>query len=124
MPYDDAAQALFQVPHGEFVAERKRLANELKAAGDKLGASRISRLQRPPVTAWAVNQLYWHARDAVDALFELAARLRAGDLSATTAHREALAKLRNRAAAMLSDAGHGANEATLRRIALTLSAVA
>lgn len=124
MSYDDAARALFQVPHGEFVAERKRLAAELKAAGDKLGASRISRLQRPPVTAWAVNQLYWHARDAVDAFFELAARLRAGDLSATAAHREALAKLRSRAAAMLGDAGHGANEATLRRIALTLSAVA
>jgi chemotaxis protein histidine kinase CheA len=124
MSYDDAARALFQVPHGDFVAERKRLAADLKAAGDKLGASRISRLQRPPVTAWAVNQLYWHARDAVDTLFELAARLRNGDLSATTAHREALAKLRSRAAAMLADAGHGANEATLRRIALTLSAVA
>ncbi|MGE0395221.1 MAG: hypothetical protein AB7T06_00740 [Kofleriaceae bacterium] len=124
MSYDEAAAALFQVPHGEFVAERKRLAAELKAAGDKMAASRLSRLQRPPVTAWAVNQLYWHARDAVDALFELAARLRAGDLSATTAHREALAKLRKRAEAMLSDAGHGTNEATLRRIALTLSAVA
>ena len=124
MPYDDAARALFQVPHGEFVAERKRLAAELKAAGDKLAASRISRLQRPPITAWAVNQLYWHARDAVDTLFALATRLRDGDLSATTAHRDALAKLRNRAAAMLSDAGHGANEATLRRIALTLSALA
>jgi hypothetical protein len=123
MSYDDAARALFQVPHGEFVPERKRLADELKKAGDKMAASRISRLQRPPVTAWAVNQLYWHARDAVDDLFALAARLRNGDLSASSAHREALAKLRNRAAAMLSDAGHGANEATLRRIALTLSAV-
>ncbi|MFN0250688.1 MAG: hypothetical protein ACKV2T_27660 [Kofleriaceae bacterium] len=124
MSYDDAARALFQVPHGQFVAERKRLVTELRAAGDKLAASRISRLQRPPVTAWVVNQLYWHARDAVDELFALAARLRNGDLSASTAHREAVAKLRNRAAAMLSDAGHGANEATLRRIALTLSAVA
>src|SRR5205085_6434228 len=39
-------------------------------------------------------------------------------------HRDALAKLRSRAAAMLSDAGHPATESTLRRVTQTLSAIA
>ena len=28
----------------------------------------LAKLGRPPVSAWAVNQLYWHARDAFDRL--------------------------------------------------------
>lgn len=124
MPFDDAARALYQVPLANFVEERKRLAAELKAAGSKLDAQRLVKLARPPVTVWAVNQLYWHARDPVDGLFAAAEHLRAGDLSATTAHRDALAQLRQRATSILDEAGHAANEATLRRIALTLSALA
>jgi len=38
MRYDDAVASLFQVPLDQFVTERKRLAAELKAAGDKPGA--------------------------------------------------------------------------------------
>jgi hypothetical protein len=73
---------------------------------------------------WAVNQLWWQARDAFDELFATAERLRDGDLGGTAAHREALAALRARASTLLSEAGHGAAEATLRRITTTLSAVA
>ena len=124
MDYVQAVVALYQAPHGEFVAERKRLAAELKTAGDRDGAKTLAKLGRPPISAWAVNQLYWHARDAFDRLMATAAQLREGDLSASPAHREALAKLRQRAAAMLADAGHNANEATLRRTAQTLSAIA
>ena len=32
-PYDAALEALFRAPHGEFVAERSRLAAELTKAG-------------------------------------------------------------------------------------------
>lgn len=122
--YDAAVAALYQAPHAAFVDERKRLAAELKAAGDKDGAARLAKLGRPPISAWAVNQLWWHARDAFDALLAAAARLRDGDLGATGAHRDALAKLRARATAMLADAGHGTTESTLRRVTQTLSAVA
>jgi len=124
MRYDDAVASLFQVPLDQFVTERKRLAGELKAAGDKDGATRLAKLARPPTSAWAVNQLWWHARAAVEALFETARRLRDGKLEAAAAHREALAKLRIQAMNILTDAGHGATEATLRRVALTLSALA
>jgi len=122
--YDEAVVALYQAPHDAFVAERKRLAAELKARGDAAGAARLAKLGRPTISAWAVNQLYWHAREPFDALFETAEQLRTGDLGATNAHRELLAKLRARAAKLLGAAGHGASEATLRRVTTTLSALA
>ena len=122
--YDDAVTELHQVPHDAFVSERKRLAGELKAAGDKAGAARLAKLPRPPVSAWVVNQLWWHARDAFEAMLASAARLRGGDLGATGAHREAMGKLRARAAAILADAGHAGSEAILRRVTTTLAAIA
>jgi hypothetical protein len=122
--YEQAVSALYQGPLESFVAERKRLAAELKGAGDKDGANRLSKLARPPISAWVVNQLYWRERDSFDELLASAAELRQGDLTATSAHREALATLRHRAAALLTEAGHGATEATLRKVTTTLSALA
>ena len=124
MRYDDAVASLYQVPIDRFVAERKRLAGELKAAGDKDGAARLAKLARPPISAWVVDQLWWQARDAFDALFDTAQRLRDGKLDAMAAHRDAIAKLRAEAAKILTSAEHTANEATLRRVTQTLSALA
>jgi hypothetical protein len=124
MHYEDAVEALFQAPHEQFVAERKRLSGELKAAGDKDGAARLAKLARPPISAWVVDQLWWRARDAFEALFDTAERVRRGDLGASAAHRDALAKLRAQAVQILSDAQHGTSEATLRRVTQTLSALA
>jgi hypothetical protein len=53
-----------------------------------------------------------------------AERLRDADLSATAAHRKALGSLRERAASLLSGAGHAATEASLRRVTTTLAALA
>jgi len=124
MRYDDAVASLFQVPLDQFVTERKRLAGELKAAGDKTGAAKLGKLARPPISAWVVDQLWWHTRAAFEALFETARRLRNGERDATAAHRDALTKLRVQATKILTEAGHGATEATLRRVTLTLSALA
>jgi hypothetical protein len=124
MRYDDAVASLFQVPLDRFVTERKRLAGELKAAGDKPGAAKLAKLARPPISAWVVDQLWWRHRAAFDALLETAQRLRDGKLDAMAAHREAIAKLRAHAAHVLADAEHGATEATLRRVTQTLSALA
>jgi hypothetical protein len=122
--YDDAVNELFRAPHAEFVTERKRLAAELKAAGDKAGSTKLGKVNRPPISAWAVNQLWNQERDAFDKLLETAERLRDGDLGGTAAHREALSALRGKAAAILTAADHSATEATLRRIQTTLSAIA
>jgi hypothetical protein len=121
--YEDALQELYQAPLTQFVAERKRLATELKS-GDAAGAKRLLARKRPTVSAWVVNQLYWHARDAFDEMLATAEQLRKGHLKASASHREAIAKLRKRAATILEDSGHAATEATLRRVTTTLSALA
>ncbi len=123
MAYDDALQELYQVPLAQFVAERKRLAGELKASGDAAGARQLLERKRPTLSAWAVDQLYWHARDAFDEMLATAEQLRRGHLKASGDHRDAIAKLRQRAAAILEDAGHAATEATLRRVTTTLAAL-
>jgi hypothetical protein len=124
LTYDDAVEALYQAPHDRFVAERKRLASELKGGGDGAAAARLAKLARPTISAWAVNQLWWRAQAAFAELLDSAERLRKGDLAASREHREALTKLRARAAAVLGDAGHAASAATLRRVTTTLSALA
>jgi hypothetical protein len=121
---DDAVSILYQAPFGDFVAERKRLANERKAAGAKDAAARIAKLPRPPISAWAVNQLWWRERERFDVLLKAAAQVKLGDREAARAHRDALASLREQAARILQDAGNAATEATLRRVATTLSAIA
>jgi hypothetical protein len=122
--YREALQALSRAPLANFVAERKRLATGLRAAGDEDAAKQLAQRRRPTASAWTVNQLYWHARGSFDALLAAAAQLRKGDLSQTTAYREALSELRKRADAVLRDAGHAATAATLRRVMGTLAAVA
>jgi hypothetical protein len=122
--YDEAVAELYRSPHDAFVAERQRLARELKAAGDKPGAARLLKLGRPTLSAWAVNQLWWQARESFEQLLAAAARLRAGDQAGATDRRDAVAALKARAAALLVEGGHAVNEATLRRVTTTLSALA
>ncbi len=124
MRYEDAVETLFQAPHEQFVAERKRLAGELKAAGDKAGAAQLAKLTRPTISAWVVDQLWWRERGVFDALFESAERVRRGDPGANAAHREVLAQLRAQAAQILALAQHSASETTLRRVTQTLAALA
>lgn len=122
--YRHALDALYKAPLADFIAERTRLAGELRAAGDRDGAGQLARRRRPTTSAWTVNQLYWKAREAFDALLAAAARIRKGDLSETRAYRDALGELRKRAATVLQEAAHAPTEATLRRVMGTLAAVA
>jgi hypothetical protein len=122
--YDEGVAQLFQVPHAEFVAARKRIAGELKTGGDKQAAARLAKLGRPPISAWAVNQLYWKERESFDALLESAERMKKGERASQAEYREATARLRAKAAEVMEAGGHAANEATLRRVTATLSAIA
>jgi hypothetical protein len=124
MTYDEAISALYRAPHGEFVAERKRLSAELVKAGDKTSAGVLAKHNRPSVSAWVVNQLWWRDAAALESLFASGARVRDGDLGAAAAHRQATANLVSKAAAILEEAGHSASEATLRKVSATLSALA
>ena len=72
MPKLDAElDRLFQLPLNEFTPERNALA---KRAGSEGGG--IKALTKPPVAAWAVNQLFFKDRDRYDALVEAANELR------------------------------------------------
>ncbi len=124
MKYEEALGQLFRAPHANFVTERKRLAAEIKNGGDKDGAARLAKLGRPPISAWAVNQLWWNARAPFDEMLSTAKKVREGDLGAMQDHRAALAKLRERATEILTAAGNAAADATIRRIQMTLSAIA
>jgi hypothetical protein len=121
---DQTIDVLYGAPFKGFVAERKRLAGERKAAGDAAGAKAIAALPRPTVAAWAVNQLWRHDKAGIEALIGAAQRLRAGDHEASAAHRQALDDLRRRAGELLRQDGHAAGEATLRQVTSTLQAIA
>lgn len=122
--YEQGLAQLFQASQESFVAERKRIAAEVKASGDKAGAARLAKLGRPPISAWAVNQLWWQAQAEMEELFEEAARQRKGEPAAGNEYRRQLAALRARASEILQAGGHGANETTLRRVTMTLAALA
>jgi hypothetical protein len=122
--YQQTLQKLYQTPLEKFVAARKRLADERRAAGDPEAARRLAKLRRPTTAAWTVNQLYQRARDAFDDMLEAAARLRRGETDAVREYREAVGKLRDGAVAILKGAGRGMPDATLRRVTSTLGAIA
>lgn len=123
MTYDEAVSQLHQVSFNDFVAERKRLAAELKPT-DKDAAARLSKLPRPPVSAWAVNQLWWRERERFQQLIAAAESVKAGDRDAAKQHRQLLTELRGAATDILKGGGNAATEATLRRVQTTLAAVA
>ena len=126
--------ALFSLPLSEFVAARKTLAAKLKKSGLTDEAERVSALPKPPVTAWAVNQLYRQHRQTFDRLLEAGERLRQAQVaqlegrnadvrSLQGPRRELLSELSRLAAKLLEDHGHNPSPDTLRRINTTLEAL-
>src|SRR6516164_2029776 len=73
---ENAIDALFALPLDEFTAARNTLAARLKKEGRPGDAERVKSLQKPPVSAWAVNQLYRQHREAFDRLLEAAREFR------------------------------------------------
>jgi hypothetical protein len=135
---DAALAGLYQLPLEEFVATRDQLARRLRAAGDRDTARQVAALRRPPVSAWAANQLANAAPNGVAELLEAGAALRqaqqdalagqpgaARQLRTATAHlRAAITRLSARAETLLVRSGHAASDATLARLASTLQAAA
>jgi hypothetical protein len=120
---------LYQLPLDEFTAARNALAKESGAAGAEIRA-----LQKPPLAAWAINQVYWRGRPAFHAFNASAAALREAhtgvvsgkraDLrAASKAHEEALEAVAKAALAILRDAGQPATDATKQAILATLRAL-
>ena len=68
---------LYQLPLKAFTQERNALIARLREAGAAEAADRVKSLAKPPVSAWAVNQVYWTARRDFDELIDASDRLRA-----------------------------------------------
>lgn len=97
---ENAVDRLQAVPLEDFVAERKRLAKELRDAGDRESAATLAKLPKPTPPAWALNRLAREEPGLLGAWLEAAEALRdastrAGEVGGTAlraamaAHREA-----------------------------------
>jgi hypothetical protein len=130
---DSAIDALYAGSLGQFVEARNRLARALDERGERPGATRIKKLRKPSLSAWVVNQLWWHARDDVQTLRAAADAVRrlqqhgAGPAEQTHAarrRRACLDSLLRDAEVRLESAGHAAAPATMRKVSTTLEALA
>jgi hypothetical protein len=123
---------LFAAPLKTFVAERKRLADDLKAVGQVKEAKEVQKIQRPSVSVWIVNQLARREAPLLKVFAETTARLRGAQrpvaggqraddpTEAMAAHREALKRLRARAEEILVASGQAARPQILERVVRNL----
>jgi hypothetical protein len=133
---EQAGDDLFGLAPEAFVAARDDLARRLRRQGDPEAARQVKALRRPPLSAWAVNQLARGDEPALDRLLAAGERLRAAQQAALAggaaaelreaarAEREAVAGLVAAALARLGQVGHPATDATRSRVAATLHAAA
>src|SRR5262249_21380335 len=128
---EDDLDALFKLPLSEFIGARKTLAARLKKEGRANEADYVQALAKPSISAWTVNQLYWHYREPFDRLLATGQRFRqaqkggkVGDMrEALDARRDVLSNLSDLATKLLRDAGHNPALEMMRRIATTLEAI-
>jgi hypothetical protein len=129
---DEATDRLYGADLDAFVAERTRLARELRDAGDPTSSAQLAKLKKPTVAAWALNQLTRHRRRDVDLLLDAGHRLRQAQEGvvrgadrvsfeqAQKTERDALRRLTQEAGKLLG----GASPAVLGQISNTLRAAA
>ena len=128
MKLEDEIDVLFKLPLAEFTSARNALAVRLKKDGRSNDAERVKLLSKPPISAWAVNQLYWNHREEFEQLIAAGKRFRpaqkAADMrNSLDARRESLAELSDLATELLSDTGHSPTLDMQRRITTTLEAL-
>ena len=122
-PLDD----LYGAPLAEFTQLRNDIVKTLKSGGKKEEAAQVTKLKRPTVPAWAVNQLARREADRVERLIEIQHSLGdAGDAKTLqrlgSERRRAVTELTEAARKILSENGQSATAATLEKISSTLLA--
>jgi hypothetical protein len=136
MDLDHATDELYAADLADFVAERKRLAKELRDAGNAEDAQELAKLRKPTVAAWVLNQLARRNRREVDLLLHAGHRLReaqAGALrgkekeafdQARKTESDALRVLAREAGHLLASERGGASASVLNQVAESLRAAA
>lgn len=128
--------SLYRGPLEDFVARRTALVHELRSS-DKEAADAAGKLRKPPVSAWAIDQLAADhlalitgllaaGADAREAQRNVAAGTETGDdlRLATGRLRDAVEAATRAAIDVLTQAGHTASDETGRRIRTSLQAAA
>lgn len=121
---------LYRLPPDEFTAARNTLAKTTAGAG----AAAVKQLAKPPIAAWAVNQVYWQQRDVYEALLGASKELRqthkailsgkSGDVRAAgKAHEAAVETALKAALSLLAEHGHPATDVTRQAMVTTLRAL-
>jgi hypothetical protein len=128
--------ALYRGPLEDFVARRNALVQQLRSS-DAEAAGAVAKLRKPPVSAWAIDQLAAEELNLITQL--LAAGADAGEaqvaaaggsgsstdlLAASTRVRDRVEAAVRAATTVLDRAGHATSEETIRRIRTTLQAAA
>src|SRR5215218_3060404 len=72
---DDPAAHLYGLDLEQFIGARDALAKELRASGDRDGATAVKKLAKPTRAAWAVNRLVRDRPDEIAALVAAGAAL-------------------------------------------------
>jgi hypothetical protein len=132
---DREIDALYAGSFDKFISARKALAAKLKVEGQAGESAAVARLAKPSLAAWALNQVYWHARDtwtrlvsAGDKLRGLQQRMLAGHAAdpreATRERQEAVRLVIDRAMQALREQGQAASDATRQRVAVAADAIA
>ena len=126
---DAEIEKLYQLPLEDFTAARNALA---KGAGTR--AAEVRGLTKPPLTAWAVNQLYWKRRKHYEALIAAAQDARTahaavlggkeGDVRGTgKEHDDRVSEALEATLELLREAGHPVTDASRQAILTTLRAL-
>jgi hypothetical protein len=117
MDLDEALDTLYAASPEEFVRTRTALAKQLKADGRTDDAAAIAAVRKPPLAAWALNQLSRRNRREVDLLLDAGHRLREAQAAvlrgaqrdvferARSDQTKALARLLEEAEKLLEDRG-------------------
>ena len=125
---------LYGLPLTEFTSARNELAKRLKKAGQAADGERVAKLAKPPISAWAVNQLARRAPDRVRALLDAGEEVVEAQKAALAGkgaerfddaarrHRDAIRGLLPAAVDILEGAGHRPSDAIKERVASSLRA--
>jgi hypothetical protein len=131
---EEELDRLYGLSLEEFTAFRDDLSKRVRAAGLRDQADEIKALRKPPVSAWAVNQLARKSPDDVAALAQAGEQLGTAQAEALSSggrdrfaaardeHAAALTKIGRRIAPLLQEAGRPASQATTERALRTLRA--
>jgi hypothetical protein len=127
-----AIDRLYAAPLDGFVALRKTIATELRAAGDAAAAKLVLAIAKPSRTAWALDQVARRRPELVKAALDAHADAQKaqghadGEAMRASAriYRDRVAEVVEAAAGFVRDDGGGLPAVQLRRVGATVQAVA